>query len=168
MDFRSPYVLGLLAILAFALLTVGLIVGNMFVQNDVDALKAEIDTIKASSAFAEADKLRTNINTMQQYDKNAQAALEKFAAAKILGTSFLEEIAGVVPAGANLSTLTTNRSVVQIACTVPSRKAAAELQLHLKELPLFESVHMSSLKAQGDTGFIATIECIIGKAGELQ
>lgn len=167
-DLKSPYVIGLLAVALFALLTAGFVTKNMIVESQIQGIQTEINAIKASSAYAEAEKLRVNIETMQQYDINAQAALTKFEEAKVLGTSFLEQVASTVPAGVAITGLTANNAVVQIGCTVPTRKAAAEFQLHLKNLSLFQNVHMSSVTATEGTGFIANIECVMGKVGEAE
>src|SRR5665647_2308175 len=109
-DFHSPYVIGLLSIVIFAMLTFGLVARNMLMENHIQALRAQVDNIKASSAFIEAEKLRINIETMQQYDKNAQVVLGKFEEAKVLGTSFLEQVAGAMPVGVSLDSMTTNNA----------------------------------------------------------
>ena len=167
-DFKSPYVIGVLVVALFTLLTVGFVAKNMIVERQIQGLQTEIDAIKASSDYAEAEKLRVNIETMQQYDINAQVALAKFEDAKVLGTSFLQKVAGAVPAGVAITGITANSAVVQIGCTVPTRKVAAEFQLYLKDSSLFQSVHMSSVEAAEGTGFTADIECIIGKVGEAE
>jgi len=167
-DFHSPYVIGLSIVAIFVLLTVGVAARNMFMGKNIQAMRTEVDAIKASDTFIEADKLRINIQAMEQYDKNAQVVLDAFQEAKILGTSFLQQVAGAVPAGIVLDNITANSSVVQIICTVPTRKAAAEFQLYLKELPLFQNVHMDSIILKEGTGLIAGIECVIRRAGEEQ
>ena len=166
MDLKSPSAVGLLAVALFALLTVAFVTKNMMVERQIQGLQSEIAAIKASSTYAEAEKLRINIATMEQYDINAQVALTKFEEAKVLGTSFLQAVAGTVPAGVSITGMTANNAVLQIDCSVPTRKAAAEFQLYLKSSSLFQSVHLSSVTATEGTGYVASIECIIEKAGE--
>lgn len=163
-DYKSPYSRAVIAILAILLVAGGLGARNMLLAGHIERDTTALAAIQAGPDYLEALELHERKVTMDAYDAKASLALEKLENAKILGEDLLRDIAGKVPSVVSIDSIVMDFINLEITCTVPDRKAAAEFQLRLMELPFIGDVQLDSLILKDDgIGIEAIIKCSMVK-----
>ncbi len=163
-DYRSPYFKAIMAILAVALVAGGLLTRNMLIEQQIERDRNALAAIQAGPDYLEALELHERQVTMEAYDAKASIALEKLENAKVLGAGLLRELSGKVPAVVSIDSIVMDFTNLEITCTVPDRKAAAEFQLRLSELSFIGDVQLDSLTQKDDgTGIEAILKCVMIK-----
>jgi len=164
-DPKSPAFLGALVLLLCVALSIGLVVRNMVLTNQIATINQEIATIQASEKYIKASQLELSVNSMAQYDESAQKAMKTFTDNNVIGTEFMKTLTSKLPATVTISTFTLDNASANFTFSVPNKKAVAELLLSLKSSGLFQYVELSTISTdetnKSNASIIATL-----KAGE--
>lgn len=165
---KSAYFVGALILLICVGLSVGLVARNLILSYQINDMAQKLADIKVSTKYIQANKLRVSIDSMTEYDKSAEIALEKFYSNQIIGTSLLEKISSALPSTISMVSFKMNNTLADISFQVPTRKAGAELILSLKNTGLFKDVALISVfGTQDGTGFMVYTACIM-EEGEIK
>ncbi|GAB1476745.1 hypothetical protein MASR2M70_15810 [Bacillota bacterium] len=162
----SPFLKAALVVLLFMLTASGLSAWNGLTDGKNKMKAMELTTITQAPGYIETMKLHRQKEAMAAYDEKASLAIEKLKNAGTLGSSLLTDVTGKVPKAITVESLDINMDTMNIDCFAPDRKAVAEFQLRLRELPFVGEVHVGSVEDRDeDTGVEATLECAIIREG---
>ena len=99
---------------------------------------------------------------MNEYDVNAEIALNKFNDYNLLGSKILSSLSSTLPIGVSINSLSMNNASANLAFNALDRKSVAELLVNLNDSMLFKEIHFSSVTANvSGAGYIANIQCIM-------
>ena len=155
---RSPYFIGAVIIFLCAAAGLVLVAGNLVLSGEIADITAKTAVMQSGEEFAEANRLQQSIELMQRYDSNAESALTSLEAAQVLGTGTLKALFGGIPVSVTLNTLSVDAGSLSITCTLPNRRAAAELILGLRETGLFSDITLTSISTNQDgSGSVAAL-----------
>jgi Tfp pilus assembly protein PilN len=106
---------------------------------------------------------------MEGYDSKASLALKKLEEAKFIDSQLVKDITSKIPTNLLVNSIKIDMYTLRIETIAPNRKAVAEFQLRLQELPIIGNVYVGSInevKEEERTGFEAVFECAIVKEKE--
>ena len=164
-NIKSPYTISGIIILLCILLSAGFIIRNMILENNIQEMQAQIDSIQKSSDYKEANELNNRIDAMNKYEQIADIALENFQAADTLDSELINNLFKGIPANAVITDFTIINTGFSMSCNVPSRKAAAELVLGLKGTNLLHEVQLISVSLQEGNTYKAMLDGVL-KVGD--
>ena len=162
----SPFFIGGIIILICLILSAGLIIRNRILMDSIDSSTTEWLSTKNSQDYILADQLQKSLDSMKDYEKGADSALEKFRLADIIDTKLIGDLFEGLPSTDVVTYFNLEGLNLSMTCDVPRREAAAELLLGLKETGLLETVKLDSVDTNQDD--LTSIVRIIGilMAGE--
>lgn len=164
----SPYFIAGIILLVAVLATAGLVVRNMLLESDIQALQDETAALQATAEYQEAMQAQQALDRLNEYEINADAVLTDFENHDLLGTTFLDQLTASLPNNVTTLNLSMNNAAFMGNFRIPDRKTGAELILRLEESGLFSEVHTSGLtQAEGLAGYTISIQCEV-KAGEVE
>jgi hypothetical protein len=165
-DLKSPYFIGAIMLIIVGALSIGLVVRNVVLTNQIASANMDIQTIQAMPEYLEANALKESIDSMNTYDQNAQGILDKFNQSNVITTDFIKAVNAKVPSTAKMSMMTINNTTATFTFIIPTQKTAAELVQSLRNSGLFEDIDLKSI-TPGPAGVGSSAEiAAIMKAGE--
>lgn len=165
-NFTSPGFYSLLILLLILGVTVGAFVQNKMLADEQALLSTELNALKESPLFQEAEAFNQSLGALQEYDQYAATALEKIDEGSILGTNLLNKLSSAMPSSATLTSLNATTATLTFTASIPTKAAAAELLLRMEESGLFRQIAINSVVIAGDAGtYTATLNGIV-KAGD--
>ena len=159
---RSIYFIGSMALLLSIFISLSFLGRNIYISYQTDKMINESNVIKATKEYIEADRLQNSVNAMNEYDVNAEIALNKFNDYNLLGSKILSSLSSTLPIGVSINSLSMNNASANLAFNALDRKSVAELLVNLNDSMLFKEIHFSSVTANvSGAGYIANIQCIM-------
>jgi hypothetical protein len=165
---KTPVLVSVIAILMVVGATVGIMLLNAQMEGNIKSYQAEIEDMKSSEIYMEAERLESNLAAMKEYDKYAEKALEKLDRSHVLGSEFMSTIASVLPINTSILAIQADQAYAHGDFLIPNRREGAELILALKQSGLFSYVHANNIFQEEDGGrYIISIVCDL-KVGEIK
>ncbi|MGI6751736.1 MAG: hypothetical protein ACOX4U_03850 [Anaerovoracaceae bacterium] len=165
-DIKSPLFLGVMAIALIILVSGGLFLQKTLLNAGLVKASAELQEIKNSREYQEANTLQKQISAMEEYDSYAEAALKRVKDGDTLNSEFLRWLTNSMPNTASLESASINKLEAGFKFRVPNRKVVAELLENLESSDLFVQITLLTVTSGWESGgYIAEINGII-KAGE--
>lgn len=165
---RSPFFIGGIVVLVCVLLSIGLILRNRILLDNIESATEKWLRTKSSQEYISADKLQNSLDAMEDYEKNADIALGKFSLANFINSKLIADLFKELPSNVVVTDFDLKGLDLRITCDAPNRETAAELLLGLKQTGLFEMVKLDSVVTNEDNfGSVVRINGIL-KAGEAE
>jgi len=140
---------------------IGIYLINIFTMNKLEKSIAEmqvnINSKELISAYAEKAKLEEKLKILNEYYKSVSDINDTVKKQDYINTELIKEISGVVPQSINFQSMKISDKLITMRGTAEDRVAIGEMEHNLKQVGIFEDIHVSIISGSGTQSTDATI-----------
>ena len=140
---------------------IGIYCINVFKLNklgkSIAEMQVNINSKELTSAYAEKAQLEEKIKILNEYYKSVSGINDTVKKQDYINTKLIKQISGVVPQSINFQSMNIADKLITMKGTAENRVAIGEMEYNLKQLDVFESIHVSIISGSGTQSTNLTI-----------
>jgi len=131
-------------------------------RNDIKKLKADINNTALQQQYKESDVIIKKYDLLNKYNEGVTTKLNSASSKEIGSSSIMKTLFSTLPQDVAVTSISIDKSTIQLQCTSSNRISIAELQRNLLQLDVIESAEVSGISGdstKNSYGFL--VKCML-------
>lgn len=126
-------------------------------EKGIAEMQVNINSKELTSAYAEKAKLEEKLKILNEYYKSVSEINDRVKKQDYINTGLIKQISGLVPQSITFQTMNIADKLITMKGTAEDRVSIGEMEHNLKQVGIFEDIHVSIISGSGAQSTGSTI-----------